>query len=195
MKNPTHVLHSRRQPDYGPAGSVRGFTIIEVMIVLALAGIIMLIVLVAVPTLSQVSRDTGRKSAATQTLAQLDVYRTNNALVFPGDAQRCQFLLDYMSSYIPAGSTCTYNAGKDCMYVKGNRFDFCFHTGTNSPHSYFVPNSDEISMQTGHWCTVSRVTAQPGDPIQSSGNDSDLRYIAVWIPLERARMICLDNRS
>lgn len=195
MKKPAHMLYDRLRPRLGCGHDARGFTIIEVMIVLALAGIIMLIVLVAVPTLNQVSRDTGRKSVTTQTLAQLDVYRTNNALVFPGDTQRCQFILDYMASYIPAGSTCAYNAGKDCMYVRGNRFDFCFHTGTSSPHSYFLPNSDEVSIQTGHWCTVSKVTGQPGDPIQSSGNDADLRYVAVWIPLERARMICLDNRS
>lgn len=49
----------------------KGFTIIEVMIVLAIAGLIMLIVFLAVPALQRNSRNTARKSDGGQLLSEL----------------------------------------------------------------------------------------------------------------------------
>jgi prepilin-type N-terminal cleavage/methylation domain-containing protein len=49
----------------------QGFTIIEVLIVLAIAGLIMLIVFLAVPALQRNQRNTARKSDASQLLSEL----------------------------------------------------------------------------------------------------------------------------
>src|SRR6476659_351152 len=56
----------------------QGFTIIEVMIVLAIAGLIMLIVFLAVPALQRNSRNTQAKNAAAAILATINEYQTNN---------------------------------------------------------------------------------------------------------------------
>lgn len=55
-----------------------GFTIIEVLIVLAIAGLIMLIVFLAVPALQRNSRNTQRKNDAATYLSAVNEY-VNNA--------------------------------------------------------------------------------------------------------------------
>ena len=60
-----------------------GFTIIEVMIVLAIAGLIMLIVFLAVPSLQMSSRNTQRKSDVAAVLNAVGQYETNNGGSLP----------------------------------------------------------------------------------------------------------------
>lgn len=55
-----------------------GFTIIEVMIVLAIAGLIILIVLLAVPALNRSSRNTSIKNDASAITAAISDFRSNN---------------------------------------------------------------------------------------------------------------------
>ncbi len=56
----------------------QGFTIIEVMIVLAIAAVILLIVLLAVPALQRNSRNTGRTNDAAQVAAAVSNCVSNN---------------------------------------------------------------------------------------------------------------------
>lgn len=58
--------------------SSEGFTIIEVMIVLAIAGLIMLIVFLAVPALQRNSRNTQRKSDASHLMGLVSEYMSNH---------------------------------------------------------------------------------------------------------------------
>ena len=58
--------------------SDQGFTIIEVMIVLAIAGLILLIVFLAVPALQRNSRNTQRKNDVSVLLSAVSEYETNN---------------------------------------------------------------------------------------------------------------------
>lgn len=55
-----------------------GFTIIEVLIVLAIAGLIILIVFLAVPALQRNSRNTQRKNDAQNLIGAINEYTTNN---------------------------------------------------------------------------------------------------------------------
>ena len=63
-----------------------GFTIIEVMIVLAIAGLIMLIIFLAVPALQRNSRNTAMKNDAASITAAINEYRNNNDGTMPGAA-------------------------------------------------------------------------------------------------------------
>jgi prepilin-type N-terminal cleavage/methylation domain-containing protein len=56
-----------------------GFTIIEVMIVLAIAGLIILIVFLAVPALQRNSRNTQRKNDASHLAGLVSEWQSNNA--------------------------------------------------------------------------------------------------------------------
>lgn len=61
----------------------KGFTIIEVMIVLAIAGLIILIVLLAVPALQRNGRNTTLKNDATKVAAAVSEFKSNNDGVQP----------------------------------------------------------------------------------------------------------------
>jgi type IV pilus assembly protein PilA len=63
-----------------------GFTIIEVMIVLAIAGLILLIVFLAIPALQRNSRNTQRKNDVAAILAAIGEYTNNNNGALPNGA-------------------------------------------------------------------------------------------------------------
>jgi prepilin-type N-terminal cleavage/methylation domain-containing protein len=60
-----------------------GFTIIEVMIVLAIAGLIMVIVFIAVPQLQRNQRDNARQNIANRVKAEIETYAGNNQGLYP----------------------------------------------------------------------------------------------------------------
>jgi prepilin-type N-terminal cleavage/methylation domain-containing protein len=57
---------------------MRGFTIIEVLIVLAIAGVIMLVVFLAVPALQRQSRNTQRRADASHMAALITEWQANH---------------------------------------------------------------------------------------------------------------------
>ena len=61
----------------------KGFTIIEVMIVLAIAGLILLIVLLAIPALQRNARNTAIKSDASSIAAGISTSESNNDGALP----------------------------------------------------------------------------------------------------------------
>ncbi len=61
----------------------RGFTIIEVVLVLAIAGLIFLMVFIALPALQRGQRDTSRKSDAGIVSSAITGYTSNNRGAFP----------------------------------------------------------------------------------------------------------------
>lgn len=65
----------------------KGFTIIEVVLVLAIAGLIFLMVFVALPALQAGQRDGARKNDASTVLAAINTYVSGNRGAFPTTAQ------------------------------------------------------------------------------------------------------------
>src|ERR1700694_4439318 len=61
----------------------KGFTIIEVLIVLAIAGLILLIVFLAVPALQRNARNTQRKNDVAAVLGGISDFVNNNAGTLP----------------------------------------------------------------------------------------------------------------
>lgn len=62
----------------------QGFTIIEVLIVLAIAGLILLVVFLAVPALQRNARNTSRKQDVANIMAGISEYVNNNNGNLPG---------------------------------------------------------------------------------------------------------------
>lgn len=62
----------------GNIKSKKGFTIIEVVLVLAIAGLIFLMVFVALPALQRSQRDTQRRDDMARFMSQLSQYEANN---------------------------------------------------------------------------------------------------------------------
>lgn len=70
----------------GEKSTRRGFTIIEVSLVIAIAGLIFLMVFVALPGLRASQRDTERREHMTNFLTQVKKYQTNNRGTLPGSS-------------------------------------------------------------------------------------------------------------
>ena len=64
-----------------------GFTVIEVALVLAIAGLIFLMVFVALPGLRTSQRDAERREAVTTFLENVKKYQTNNRGALPGSSE------------------------------------------------------------------------------------------------------------
>ena len=64
----------------------KGFTIIEVLIVLAIAGLIMLVVFLAVPALQRNARNTSKRSDAAKALGAVAEFTANNNGAIPATA-------------------------------------------------------------------------------------------------------------
>lgn len=63
--------------DDGQKTNAKGFTIIEVVLVLAIAGLIFLVVFLALPALQRSQRDTQRRADASRAMSQIAAYQSN----------------------------------------------------------------------------------------------------------------------
>ncbi len=116
----------------------KGFTIIEVLIVLAIAGLILLIVFLAVPALQRNSRNTQRKNDAARVLSIISEYQSNNGGKIP-------------SRSTMSGSTATLDQGASTATttVEVSQFDTVTVQGT-------VPtpvNESTVYVITGATCS------------------------------------------
>lgn len=79
--------------------NTKGFTIIEVVLVLAIAGLIFLVVFLALPALQRGQRDTQRKNDAGRLISQITAYQTNNQGALPTDwTSGATFFTGYLKS-------------------------------------------------------------------------------------------------
>ncbi len=100
-------------------GRNQGFTIIEVMIVLAVAALILIIVFIAVPSVERDSRNVERKDDAAFISSQRQLYDENSGAVMaagqgtcPGGgvfASFCQYIDSGLAYYVPADITVINN--------------------------------------------------------------------------------------
>ena len=77
----------------------KGFTIIEVVLVLAIAGLIFLMVFTALPALQKSQRDTARKNDVSTVASGVTSYLSNNRGAFPTS--------DLLGSYVKSVSSNT----------------------------------------------------------------------------------------
>jgi prepilin-type N-terminal cleavage/methylation domain-containing protein len=127
--------------------SEKGFTIIEVMIVLAIAGLIILIVFLAVPALQRNSRNTQRKNDISNMVAAINEYTTNNSGVAPTSAATLTTALaNNKYAYYNATPPAAYNAG-----------------------ALANPNNDTVTVAIGAKCSA-------GDAVAGSARAIALLY-------------------
>lgn len=74
--------------------TIKGFTIIEVVLVLAIAGLIFLMVFIALPALQAGQRDTARKNDVGTVASAVNSYISNNKGGFPDTTQIQSYVND-----------------------------------------------------------------------------------------------------
>lgn len=87
-----------------------GFTIIEVLIVLAIAGLILLVVFLAVPALQRNARNTERKNDVAAVLGAVSEWSNNNEGKLPTAAQSAEVLANAKLGYYETSSV-TFASG------------------------------------------------------------------------------------
>jgi prepilin-type N-terminal cleavage/methylation domain-containing protein len=151
----------------------QGFTIIEVVLVLAIAGLIFLIVFLALPALQRSQRDTQRKNDLSRFMSQLTQYQSNHQGGIPNDA---------------VGSTTNWSAFVSA-YLTNSGSTF----GDPQSGSYTlsrVANSTAPSTTVGTVTIYQTATCSSGVP---SGTGAGARDVAVTMALEQGGYLCQNN--
>lgn len=153
----------------------KGFTIIEVVLVLAIAGLIFLMVFVALPSLQRGQRDAQRKQDLSRVSVQLTNYLSSTRGSAPTDGNS---LGNFVKGFL-GGSSNTL-AGED--YKDPN--------GTNYTLRYNVP--PEAVSQIGYY-NRSACKVDGTDGVTNTGATRDF---ALTIKLEnQVAPYCIDNKS
>lgn len=162
-----------------------GFTIIEVVLVLAIAGLIFLMVFIALPNLQRGQRDTQRKSDLARMSTQISNYQSSNRGKLPGGTIPGAFVTNYLNGTASNTAGAEYSDPSRGNYVlKGN----VTGTTTSTPPSGTSVNGDPgvIYYSEGYTCDDSGT----GDVVSGTS-----RNFALRIALEATKApYCLDNR-
>lgn len=149
------------------ANNKKGFTIIEVVLVLAIAGLIFLMVFIALPALQRNQRDSQRRSDVSKFIAQLNQYAVNNR------------------NQVPQANTAAMNKFLD-SYMKRGDGEF---KDPKSGNNYTVefsgdPTTEKLIYRTSAKCDNEDIVSLPGSP----------RSVAARIQLEGSGFFCKDNQ-
>jgi len=159
-----------------------GFTIIEVLIVLAIAGLILLIVLVAVPQLQKNQRNEARKNIVSRISTEISNYTGNNRGDIPTEGTDANsgfaggFEERYIESSDPSDPAGTH--ADTFMRPEGGQFTFGTYVTTR-------PDETEIFYDA-------QATCDGGETPVVSTNARDF---ALVVGLEGGASYCVDNGS
>ena len=142
----------------------RGFTIIEVLIVLAIAGLIIAIVLFAVPALQRNGRNTAIKSDANQIIGYVSDFTANNDGAPPTS-------VTIASGTVTVHSTAAGTSDTTGSIQKGTTQNT---TVSGAQTTALAPAVGSVTINTGAKCD----TANPGRSVTST------RSVAVFYSIE-----------
>lgn len=156
----------------------KGFTIIEVVLVLAIAGLIFLMVFIALPALQRSQRDTQRRDDMARFSSQLSQYQANNNGNVPSTTTTAWNT--FLTNYLKAGGDSFADPSGNDYAVTG--FLECTGDGDCTQKS---TSSDKL----GSIYVYSNATCDGEDPKYTQGD----RKIAFTIKLEGAGIYCGHN--
>jgi prepilin-type N-terminal cleavage/methylation domain-containing protein len=147
----------------------KGFTIIEVVLVLAIAGLIFLMVFIALPSLQRGQRDAQRKNDMSRAMTAVNNYQSNNRGVAPSN------WTDFATKYLEVNGD---------TFADPSGTNYIFAPGTTKPviSDTFDGSSPKIYATKGATC---------------DGEDIDLgkgaNKIALQMKLEGGGISCQSN--
>ncbi len=147
----------------------KGFTIIEVVLVLAIAGLIFLMVFIALPALQRSQRDTQRKNDLSRLNTALSSYQSNNRGALPTDAASWT---SFVTRYV------TVNGD---TFVDPSGTNYNLSTTASLPTS-FNASTPVIRATVGATCNGENITTGQG-----------ARKVAFQMKLEGSGTACQNN--
>ena len=164
--------------------NLKGFTIIEVSLVLAIAGLIFLMIFIALPALQRQQRDTARKEDITALISAVKKYQTNNRGALPSsDSEWDKLFSDYLGNGFedPSSGEVYDRAVVDCN--GGATGQACRSAEAVTSASF--PNNFTMYIVKGAKCS--------GDEATGALQTSNPRKIAVLYKLEGGGLYCEDS--
>ena len=194
----------------------QGFTIIEVVLVLAIAGLIFLMVFVALPALQRSQRDTARRNDLARVDTSTVQYQTNNqgtndgsnlplpSAVFPAsesssfptncDANTaCKFVRDYMNSGTAGTNKVNEFQDPDGTYYGMQIVDFSKGVPTGTTDIKYNDATKAITYngaEMNHIVYMITGAKCEGEAVKSSSK----RHFAILYRLEGAGTYCIDDQ-
>lgn len=144
----------------------KGFTIIEVVLVLAIAALIFLMVFIALPALQRNQRDTQRRTDAGRFASQVQQYSTNNGGKIPANTDE---LVTFKTNYLKwaTGTTGEFNDPKS-----GSAYTINYTRN--------APGDGQISYAASSKCDGEEIVADTNNP----------RIGAIAVKLEGSGVFC-----
>ena len=157
----------------------KGFTIIEVVLVLAIAGLIFLMVFIALPALQRSQRNTRRRQDMARILSAFNDYQANNSGKMPDSSKTTSFMENYVGkgeqSQDPDGTSYTLLAPST---PSSDNTDY-YKSGTQPT---------EVNHNIYYWQNAK--CGSEGKVDQGKGD----RDIAIFYILEGGAIYCGDNQ-
>lgn len=154
-----------------------GFTLIEIVIVLAIAAGIMVIVFVAVSGAQAARRDTARKADVSRIRAAMEQYAGNNAGAYPTGAVACATADSFCDKYL-GGTAFKDPSGTTYVVAVGATFTA---TAITAPSGTINIGAGAVN---GAKCSGGAIVADTGKP----------RSYAIQYYLEQGSVTCVDNQ-
>lgn len=160
----------------------KGFTIIEVVLVLAIAALIFLMVFIALPALQRNQRDTQRKNDGGRVLTAVNNYQSNNRGKLPGqglvNAPANTAWNDFSAKYLKTG-------GDTFQDPQGDDYVFEYRdTSASAPVWATDADRGKVVFTPGATC---------GDNGTVNSASGGTRKVAVRIALEGGGTYCQSN--
>jgi prepilin-type N-terminal cleavage/methylation domain-containing protein len=151
----------------------KGFTIIEVVLVLAIAGLIFLMVFIALPALQRNQRDTQRKNDLSRIQSAVNSYQANHKGKIPGSSE----LNTLRDSYLKVG-------GDSFQDPTGRDYTLVYSASATGLSNATWSESGNVSIQyvVGAKCDGQDVVAAGGT-----------NKVALRMALEGGGQYCLNN--
>ena len=166
--------------------SKKGFTIIEVVLVLAIAGLIFLMVFVALPALQRSQRDTQRRNDLGRAVTAIQNYQTNNNHKIPAVNKMNS---DFLSSYL------TMSGNESFTDPSGTDYKFYQTNGTSQGYTVCDKNLTNCGFTaptefvSGRIYAFSNATCS-GETVKYVNGASQMAFV---IKLEGAGSYCTHN--
>ncbi len=169
--------------------SEKGFTIIEVVLVLAIAGLIFMMVFIALPALQRSQRDTQRKNDLSRAITAIANYSSSNRGLLPTDqaAWNGSFMSQYLTTandtFIdPAGANTSNRSATTYLFQDYEDKSLANFSFSDSVKGTDAATQNVIYYSVGYTCGTS------GD-VASAGT----RKVALRMVLEGGGVVCQNN--
>lgn len=165
----------------------KGFTIIEVVLVLAIAGLIFLMVFVALPALQRSQRDTQRRNDMSRLATALTNWQVNHSNSLPSGVSTTTSSQahELLTNYLKSSDDLTQSEFKD---PSGQNYTLNVTTATSTNGGRASSTANEIMLYTNTHCD-GETAVVPG----TNNADGNTNYAIVYA-LEGSGSICLDNK-